>query len=65
VHSGVKIITLSASANNLTKVTEQSEEYARLIMEELDPSNLGYIEVINLDTASLNGAVLLFNGKCI
>jgi respiratory burst oxidase len=60
-----EIITLSASANNLTKVTEQSEEYARLIMEELDPSNLGYIEVINLDTASLNGAVLLFNGKCI
>jgi respiratory burst oxidase len=46
VRCGVQIITLSASANNLTKVTEQSEEYARLIMEELDPNNLGYIEVI-------------------
>uniref|UniRef100_A0ACD5W6B2 Uncharacterized protein n=1 Tax=Avena sativa TaxID=4498 RepID=A0ACD5W6B2_AVESA len=44
-----EIITLSASANNLTKVTEQSEEYARLIMEELDPSNLGYIELYNLE----------------
>jgi respiratory burst oxidase len=47
VRSGLQIITLSASANNLTKVTEQSEEYARLIMEELDPNNLGYIEVLN------------------
>ncbi|XP_047090979.1 respiratory burst oxidase homolog protein B-like [Lolium rigidum] len=44
-----EIITLSASANNLTKVTEQSEEYARLIMEELDPNNLGYIELYNLE----------------
>lgn len=37
---------LSASANKLSKLKEQAEEYASLIMEELDPENLGYIEVI-------------------
>jgi hypothetical protein len=36
---------LSASANKLAKLKEQAEEYAALIMEELDPENLGYIEV--------------------
>ncbi|CAD6253696.1 unnamed protein product [Miscanthus lutarioriparius] len=44
-----EIITLSASANKLSKITEQAEEYARLIMEELDPGNLGYIELYNLE----------------
>lgn len=39
---------LSASANKLSKLTEQAEEYASLIMEELDPENYGYIEVYNL-----------------
>ncbi|XP_035818743.1 uncharacterized protein [Zea mays] len=29
-----EIITLSASANKLSKITDQAEEYARLIMEE-------------------------------
>lgn len=41
----VQIITLSASANNLSKILEQAEEYAALIMEELDHDNLGYIDV--------------------
>lgn len=41
----MQIITLSAGANKLSKIQEQAEEYAALIMEELDPSNLGYIEV--------------------
>ena len=36
---------MSASANKLAKLKEQAEEYAALIMEELDPENLGYIEV--------------------
>lgn len=36
---------LSASANKLAKLKEQAEEYASLIMEELDPENFGYIEV--------------------
>lgn len=37
---------LSASTNKLSKLKDQAEEYASLIMEELDPENLGYIEVI-------------------
>lgn len=40
-----QLIVLSASANKLSKLKEQAEEYAALIMEELDPENLGYIEV--------------------
>jgi len=36
---------LSASANKLSKLKELAEEYAALIMEELDPDHLGYIEV--------------------
>ncbi|PNX66056.1 respiratory burst oxidase protein E-like, partial [Trifolium pratense] len=40
-----ELIMLSASANNLSKLKEQAEGYAALIMEELDPENLGYIEV--------------------
>lgn len=36
---------LSASANKLSRLKEQAEEYAALIMEELDPEGLGYIEV--------------------
>ncbi|XP_019705154.1 respiratory burst oxidase homolog protein E isoform X2 [Elaeis guineensis] len=40
-----ELIVLSASANKLSKLKEQAEEYAALIMEELDPENLGYIEL--------------------
>ncbi|CAK8572474.1 unnamed protein product [Lathyrus sativus] len=45
----IEIITLSASANKLSKLQERAEEYAALIMEELDPNNLGYIELYNLE----------------
>uniref|UniRef100_N1QPG8 Respiratory burst oxidase-B-like protein n=1 Tax=Aegilops tauschii TaxID=37682 RepID=N1QPG8_AEGTA len=48
-----QIIGLSAAANDLKKITERTEEYARLIMEELDPDNLGYIELSNLETLLL------------
>ena len=41
----MQIISLSAGANKLSKIQERAEEYAALIMEELDPDNLGYIEV--------------------
>lgn len=41
---------LSASANKLSQLKERAEEYASLIMEELDPENLGYIEVHNSKT---------------
>ncbi|KAI3440446.1 uncharacterized protein J3R85_003516 [Psidium guajava] len=48
-----EIIALSASANKLLKIQEHAEEYAALIMEELDPGNLGYIELHNLETLLL------------
>jgi hypothetical protein len=43
-----QLIALSASANSLSKLKEQAEEYAALIMEELDPENLSYIEVLRV-----------------
>jgi hypothetical protein len=46
MHLLSQIIALSASANKLSKLKDQAEEYAALIMEELDPDNLGYIEVM-------------------
>ena len=47
---------LSASANKLSRLKEQAEEYAALIMEELDPERLGYIEVSSLLLHFFNGA---------
>lgn len=44
-----EIITLSASANKLSKIQDSAEEYAALIMEELDRDHLGYIELYNLE----------------
>jgi respiratory burst oxidase len=49
----MQIITLSASANKLSNIQKQAEEYAALIMEELDPENHGYIMVINHKFKSL------------
>ncbi|XP_010676396.2 respiratory burst oxidase homolog protein A [Beta vulgaris subsp. vulgaris] len=48
-----EIITLSASANKLSRLKDQAEEYAALIMEELDPEGLGYIELWQLETLLL------------
>ncbi|QHO11059.1 hypothetical protein HN51_068902 [Arachis hypogaea] len=48
-----EIIELSASANKLSRLKEQAEEYAALIMEELDPERLGYIELWQLETLLL------------
>lgn len=39
------MIILSASANKLGNLKSQADYYASLIMEELDPDHLGYIEV--------------------
>ncbi|KAI3802583.1 hypothetical protein L1987_30721 [Smallanthus sonchifolius] len=44
-----EIISLSASANKLSNIQQQADEYAALIMEELDPDNLGYIMIENLE----------------
>ncbi|XP_030536789.1 respiratory burst oxidase homolog protein D [Rhodamnia argentea] len=48
-----EIISLSASANKLSNIQKQAQEYAALIMEELDPDNKGYIMVENLETLLL------------
>ncbi|KAM3262478.1 hypothetical protein ACQJBY_052918 [Aegilops geniculata] len=48
-----EIIALSASANKLSKIKERADEYAALIMEELDPKNLGYIELESLESLLL------------
>ncbi|KAJ1689574.1 hypothetical protein LUZ63_013729 [Rhynchospora breviuscula] len=48
-----EIIMLSASANKLSRLKDQAEEYAALIMEELDPEGLGYIELWQLETLLL------------
>ncbi|CAL9764930.1 unnamed protein product [Musa acuminata subsp. burmannicoides] len=48
-----EIIMLSASANKLSRLKEQAEEYAALIMEELDPERLAYIELWQLETLLL------------
>ncbi|KAM6557602.1 hypothetical protein CsatB_004621 [Cannabis sativa] len=48
-----EIIMVSASANKLARLKEQAEEYAALIMEELDPERLGYIELWQLETLLL------------
>ncbi|XP_058083322.1 respiratory burst oxidase homolog protein B-like [Magnolia sinica] len=52
-----EIITLSASANKLSKIQERADEYTALIMEELDPNNLGYIEVYNLEMLLLQAPI--------
>jgi hypothetical protein len=44
----LQIISLSASANKLSKLKERADEYTALIMEELDRDNLGYIEVYQM-----------------
>ncbi|CAL4981158.1 unnamed protein product [Urochloa decumbens] len=54
-----EIITLSASENKLSLIREKAEEYARLIMEALDPDNLGYIELHNLERLLLQQAPIL------
>lgn len=52
---------LSASANKLSKLKERAEEYASLIMEELDTENLGYIEVILYHTYAFNNFLTPFS----
>ncbi|CAL4993155.1 unnamed protein product [Urochloa decumbens] len=45
-----EIITLSASENKLSIIRDKAEEYARLIMEDLDPDNLGHVELHKLES---------------
>lgn len=60
-----EVIVLSASANKLAKLKENAAEYAGLIMEELDPDHLGYIEIWQLE-ALLQGMVNTYgNEGCV
>ncbi|XP_073159285.1 respiratory burst oxidase homolog protein C-like [Henckelia pumila] len=43
-----EIIILSASVNKLSNIQKQADEYARQIMAEIDPDELGYIMIENL-----------------
>ncbi|KAF9607549.1 hypothetical protein IFM89_036911 [Coptis chinensis] len=52
-----EIITLSASANKLSNIQKQADEYAALIMEELDPEHVGYILIENLETLLLQAPI--------
>lgn len=40
-----KVLIMSASANKLGNFKKHAGRYAAVIMEELDPDHLGYIEV--------------------
>lgn len=50
-----EIICLSATTNKLSNIQKQAEEYAALIMEELDPDDTGFIMVNDLEILLLHG----------
>lgn len=50
-----EVILLSASANRLSILQEEADEYAALVMEELDRDNLGYIGLSELETLFKEG----------
>ncbi|KAL9997363.1 putative NAD(P)H oxidase (H(2)O(2)-forming) [Helianthus debilis subsp. tardiflorus] len=58
-----EIISLSASANMLSNIKTQAGEYAALIMEELDPDNLGYIMIESLETLLLQSPTQTVRGE--
>ncbi|KAG7546255.1 Riboflavin synthase-like beta-barrel [Arabidopsis suecica] len=43
-----EIINLSSSANHLSCIQKKADEYAAMIMEELDPDHMGYIMMESL-----------------
>ncbi|URD73285.1 Respiratory burst NADPH oxidase [Musa troglodytarum] len=45
-----EVIISSASKNKLSKVKAHALTYAAHVMKELDPDNLGYIEIAQLET---------------
>ncbi|KAK1413158.1 hypothetical protein QVD17_34926 [Tagetes erecta] len=58
-----EIISLSASANKLSNIQKQADEYAALIMEELDPDNLGYIMIEHLEMLLLQAPTQSVRGE--
>ncbi|GFZ17958.1 ferric reductase-like transmembrane component family protein [Actinidia rufa] len=57
-----EVIVMSASANKLSNLKQHAATYAALIMEELDPDHLGYIEMWQLETL-LRGMVSTDEGN--
>ncbi|KAI3965042.1 hypothetical protein MKX01_013973 [Papaver californicum] len=57
-----EVLLLSASANKLANIKNNAGAYASLIMEELDPDHLGYIEIWQLETL-LQGMVKSEEGE--
>ncbi|GLJ40328.1 hypothetical protein SUGI_0829120 [Cryptomeria japonica] len=57
-----EVIELSASANKLQNMKRNAAEYAALIMDELDPDNLGHIEIWQLETL-LQGMVKSYGNE--
>ncbi|KAF7840203.1 respiratory burst oxidase-like protein C [Senna tora] len=50
-----EILSLSATTNKLSNIQKQAEEYAALIMEELDPEETGFIMIDHLEMLLLHG----------
>ncbi|KAJ4889798.1 Respiratory burst oxidase-like protein C [Raphanus sativus] len=48
-----QIINFSSSTNNLPDIQKKTDEYAAMIMEELDPDDIGYIMTESLETLLL------------
>ncbi|XP_062091819.1 respiratory burst oxidase homolog protein B-like [Humulus lupulus] len=59
----IEITMLSAGANKLPRIKDRVEEYAALIMEELDTDNLGYIQINDLERLLLLGSAKPSNNK--
>ncbi|KAL5765107.1 hypothetical protein ACOSQ2_017701 [Xanthoceras sorbifolium] len=57
-----RIIHLSGFANNLSNIHKQAEEYAALIMEELDPNGVGHIKIDRLEKLLLQAPNQLVEG---
>ncbi|CAH8359025.1 unnamed protein product [Eruca vesicaria subsp. sativa] len=49
-----QIINLSSSTNNLPNIKKKTEEYAAMIMEELDPDDVGYIMIESFEILLLH-----------
>ncbi|XP_057470526.1 respiratory burst oxidase homolog protein C-like [Actinidia eriantha] len=58
-----EIITQSASANKLSNIQKQADEYAAFIMEELDPDYQGYIRIENLEMLLLQAPTHSMTGE--
>lgn len=62
----LKVVMMSASTNKLAKLKQHAATYASLIMEELDPDKLGYIQVFRESKSLLKILKqMCLNMKCL